>query len=248
LDDQDMEAQPDMFASYLLMPLPDYRQQVWRAVDLDVMRHCADRYGVSVTAAILKWLSYTEEKAIVVMSIDGYMKWSWSSTPAFKSGAFFRTRTSAILIPAGTLAANEAVNIERVGTSIPASLWFPYAEPQVHLREMKLYSDHYDVVMTLLVLPGQSIRCRLGSFTPRSTGPQPLPPRVRADRAARERERRRWIKAAAVQMIGFKISQGKRHNQALIALARRRCDVLFAMLRDGTLYSPPRPEISLTTT
>ena len=45
-----------------------------------------------------------------------------------------------------------------------------------------------------------------------------------------------------------KISQGKRHNQALIALARRRCDVLFAMLRDGTLYSPPQPKIALTTT
>jgi transposase len=39
-----------------------------------------------------------------------------------------------------------------------------------------------------------------------------------------------------------KISQGKRHNQALIALARRRCDVLFAMLRDGTYYSPSHPE------
>lgn len=35
-----------------------------------------------------------------------------------------------------------------------------------------------------------------------------------------------------------KIGQGKRHNQALIALARRRCDVLYAMLRDGTLYCP----------
>lgn len=34
------------------------------------------------------------------------------------------------------------------------------------------------------------------------------------------------------------VQQGKRHNQALIALARRRCDVLFAMLRDGTLYQP----------
>ena len=33
-----------------------------------------------------------------------------------------------------------------------------------------------------------------------------------------------------------KICQGKRHNQALIALARRRCDVLFAMLRDGSFY------------
>ncbi|VVE85935.1 transposase [Pandoraea sputorum] len=35
-----------------------------------------------------------------------------------------------------------------------------------------------------------------------------------------------------------KIQQGTRHNQALIALARRRCDVLFAMLRDGTFYQP----------
>ncbi|EDT38088.1 hypothetical protein BamMEX5DRAFT_6136 [Burkholderia ambifaria MEX-5] len=35
-----------------------------------------------------------------------------------------------------------------------------------------------------------------------------------------------------------KIQQGKRHNQALIALTRRRCDVLFAMLRDGTIYQP----------
>jgi transposase len=36
-----------------------------------------------------------------------------------------------------------------------------------------------------------------------------------------------------------KRGEGKRHNQALIALARRRCDVLFAMLRDGTLYEEP---------
>lgn len=38
-----------------------------------------------------------------------------------------------------------------------------------------------------------------------------------------------------------KITLGKRHNQALIALARRRSDVLFAMLRDGTIYEPRRP-------
>jgi transposase len=35
-----------------------------------------------------------------------------------------------------------------------------------------------------------------------------------------------------------KRSEGKRHNQALIALARRRCNTLYAMLRDGTLYAP----------
>ncbi|TAP41112.1 hypothetical protein EYS21_19780, partial [Arthrobacter sp. S39] len=31
-------------------------------------------------------------------------------------------------------------------------------------------------------------------------------------------------------------------NQALIALARRRCDTLFAMLRDGTLYQAKHPQ------
>lgn len=38
-----------------------------------------------------------------------------------------------------------------------------------------------------------------------------------------------------------KRAQGKKHNQALIALARRRCDVIYAMLRDGTLYETKSP-------
>jgi transposase len=36
-----------------------------------------------------------------------------------------------------------------------------------------------------------------------------------------------------------KITQGKRHNQALLCLARRRCDVLYAMITNGTFYQPP---------
>lgn len=35
-----------------------------------------------------------------------------------------------------------------------------------------------------------------------------------------------------------KVSQGKHHTQALLCLARRRADVLFAMLRDGTFCEP----------
>lgn len=35
-----------------------------------------------------------------------------------------------------------------------------------------------------------------------------------------------------------KRAEHKTHNQAVLALARRRCDVLFAMLRDGTSYDP----------
>lgn len=36
-----------------------------------------------------------------------------------------------------------------------------------------------------------------------------------------------------------KRAEGKKHNAALICLARRRCDVLFAMLRTNTHYQPP---------
>jgi transposase len=35
-----------------------------------------------------------------------------------------------------------------------------------------------------------------------------------------------------------KRAEGKSHQQALLALARRRCDVIHAMLRDGTTYTP----------
>jgi transposase len=35
-----------------------------------------------------------------------------------------------------------------------------------------------------------------------------------------------------------KRAEGKRHTQALIALARRRVNVLWAMLRDGTTFEP----------
>ncbi|GGM68109.1 IS110 family transposase [Micromonospora sonchi] len=35
-----------------------------------------------------------------------------------------------------------------------------------------------------------------------------------------------------------KRAEGKKHNAALICLARRRCDVIFAMLRDGRPYQP----------
>ncbi|MBP2385405.1 IS110 family transposase [Paeniglutamicibacter kerguelensis] len=41
-----------------------------------------------------------------------------------------------------------------------------------------------------------------------------------------------------------KRAEGKKHNQAVIALARRRCNVLFAMLRDGTVYEAPEAAVA----
>lgn len=38
-----------------------------------------------------------------------------------------------------------------------------------------------------------------------------------------------------------KIAEGKRHNQPLVCLDRRRSDVIFAMFRNGTCYQPTTP-------
>ena len=36
-----------------------------------------------------------------------------------------------------------------------------------------------------------------------------------------------------------KREQGKHHNAAVICLARRRCDVIYSMLKNGILYQEP---------
>ena len=152
-DDKDIEGQADLFASYLLMPLDDYRRQITATVDLDLLGHCANRYGVSLTAAILKWLQYTDEKAVLVMSNDGFINWAWSSEPAAKAGAFFRTRNSVIPVPEEAIASNADIRHDRPGTQIPASVWFPHADTDTPLREMKIHAEKYGVVLSLLHLP-----------------------------------------------------------------------------------------------
>lgn len=41
-----------------------------------------------------------------------------------------------------------------------------------------------------------------------------------------------------------KRAEGKKHNQAVLALARRRVNVMWALLRDHKLYTPGEPAIA----
>ena len=152
-DKTNIEAQADLFASYLLMPLDDYRKQINAEVDFDLLGHCADRYGVSLTAAILKWLEHTDDSAVLVVSKDGYMDWAWSSKRAFNAGAFFKTTQNVIEIPSASLAANTAIAHDRRGVEMAAQVWFPHADKNMVIKEMKIVSDQYDCVITILKLP-----------------------------------------------------------------------------------------------
>jgi hypothetical protein len=102
-----VEHQANIFAANLLMPLDDYRRHILptERVSLDLIAHCADRYRVSLIAATLRWLSYTQKRAALVVSRDNFILWARSSPAALKTGAFFRTSLGPIEIPAMSLAA-----------------------------------------------------------------------------------------------------------------------------------------------
>lgn len=152
-DEKNIEAQADQFASYLLMPLDDYRKQITSIVDFDLLGKCASRYDVSLTAAALKWIDFTEEKAVLISHNDGFINWAWSSSSARAVGAFYKTSQSPIEIPPGSVAAEESVRHERLGVQIPLTTWWPNAEEDSPIREMKISADQYGNILTLLVLP-----------------------------------------------------------------------------------------------
>ena len=147
--ENELERQADSFAATLLMPLDDFKRQVSPTdiPDFDKLGACADRYDVSLTAVMLRWLRYTKRRAIMLVSTDGYANWAWGSEPAFKSGRFIKTRTSPPYeLPAGSgVAAGEFTDELRSGIDHPAGVWFD--EP---VRELSFYASQLGCTYTLL--------------------------------------------------------------------------------------------------
>lgn len=150
-----IEAEANTFASYLLMPLDDFREQIkGRAIDIDLMTDLADRYAVSLTAAILKWMTITDKRAMIVVGKEGFIDWAWSSDPLLKSGIFYRARQTVTELPAASLAA-QAVDWDtgRHGHLHPAGVWLG-SEP---VHEMTVFSPSNDqMTISLLLYPDRA--------------------------------------------------------------------------------------------
>ncbi|WP_312808435.1 ImmA/IrrE family metallo-endopeptidase [Agrobacterium cavarae] len=145
-----VEHQANVFAANFLMPLDDFRRQISATdkVNLDMISHCADRYRVSLIAATLRWLSYTQRRAVLVVSRDGFILWARSSEAALKTGAFFRTSEGPIEIPATSLPNRQDLLVDgRATIDHGPGVWF--REPA---REMTVYAEQYDFAISLLVL------------------------------------------------------------------------------------------------
>ncbi len=155
-----IEYQANIFSAYLLMPFNDFRKQIDARTKptLDDLGECADRYKVSLVAAILRWLDYTERRSVLVMSREGFILWARSSANALKTGAFFRTANRPpVSIPDSSLAVQRSRLENCMGSAKHESgIWL--SEP---CEETALISDQYDFTISLLHLDEADTRFEL---------------------------------------------------------------------------------------
>lgn len=109
---------------------------------------------MSLTAAILKWLEFTPEFAVLVVSCDGFIEWASSSKPAFRKGAFFRTRNRPpIAVPEGTLAAQAGGYFNPDPMDHSCGVWFR----DFAATEFAVISERYDNDALAAAPPGGRI-------------------------------------------------------------------------------------------
>jgi hypothetical protein len=97
---------------------------------------------------VLNWLKTTDRRAMIVVSKDGFIDWSWGSTPLFKSGVYFKAKQDVIPVPEKSLAAlGPACSLEE--KRHPAGVW----SPRESVLESVVFADSYDMTISLLIYP-----------------------------------------------------------------------------------------------
>lgn len=146
-----IEQQANEFAASLLMPRDDFAKQVppISQPSFDELGACAERYGVSLSAATLRWLQFSERRALFVVSTDGFVLWARSSPKALRTGAYIKTaNVPPVALPSASLAAQpHFLDSGKGRAEHGAFVWLK--EPCV---EETLVSERYDKTYTLLHL------------------------------------------------------------------------------------------------
>lgn len=151
--EREIEAEADSFSSALLMPADDFRQQIdSQRFSVDLLMHCANRYGVSLTAAALKWRDLAVGRVIVVAAKDGFLDWASSNKAAFRSGAYFATKRETIEVPPGSLLHNSLWTPGGHAGALPAKAWFPQEPDDMILEEHAFVVEGKGFCYTLGIL------------------------------------------------------------------------------------------------
>lgn len=143
-----LEGEANKFASFLLMPIPDFKTQIsGQEISLDLLTSCANRYGTSFTATALKWIEFTDEAAVLVVAREGFICWSYPSDSAHKRGVYLPHAMPVPQVSLDNLA--RLVDARNHTTRVSAGVWHPTMEAQ----ESAILSDRFDMTIFLVRFP-----------------------------------------------------------------------------------------------
>ncbi|MEL7252793.1 MAG: ImmA/IrrE family metallo-endopeptidase [Pseudomonadota bacterium] len=148
--DEQREEEADTFASFLLMPIDDYRAQVYgHEMSIELLSHVTDRYGVSLTAAARKWIDFTETRAAMVVSRDGFALWGRASTSAYKSGVFVRSGMALPDLVKSEIEGASKGFLSEQPVERQRGVW-SFSRGSEPLQELTLRSEFLDVSISIL--------------------------------------------------------------------------------------------------
>ena len=149
-----MEQEADQFASALLMPMGDLKQQVaGQPISFERLENLQLRYGVSITALASKWIDVAPQRAVLVAITHNRLLWARSNEAAYRSGAVFATRRKTYSVPADSYAHSTHLALPKTGHRLPASSWFPKEPSDMPLTELIYRESTEDFTLALLLLP-----------------------------------------------------------------------------------------------
>ncbi|QNF34409.1 ImmA/IrrE family metallo-endopeptidase [Adhaeribacter swui] len=148
-----METEADYFASCLLMPLEKLRAFTGRRkFSFDIIRQISDNFGVSLTAAALRFTEVGTHEVMMVFSQGNKVKWYYRSPDFPQLANQFKVGGQ---LPPTSVAGESFLKSEAKYTGIELidlEDWFYYRKgaPERQLYEQCFYSDIYDYVISLI--------------------------------------------------------------------------------------------------
>ena len=160
-DLQFIEREADDFAGNLLIPGDTLRAAIARRpIDLHLLSELAKRFQVSFEALCIRFIKYTEQRAILLCWDNGFLKYEWRSKSAKKTRARIRRTDNPQEPLPDTVAAEPDIEQEWDGIEMSAATWCPEEASYMKLREFKHSYNARDRVLTLLMLESAEPRAR----------------------------------------------------------------------------------------
>jgi hypothetical protein len=149
-DSKKLESEANSFASYLLMPANDFRDQIsGQQVTVALIGRCAKRYGTTFTATALKWIDLTDEAAMLVVARDEFICWSYPSKLAKRMNCYLPPGISVPISSLNWLIESRITNTQDASRRVGAGIWHNTLEAE----ESVIISDQFELMIFLIRFP-----------------------------------------------------------------------------------------------